>query len=141
MAELARIEAKTAAPPMPSKPFDVMASMAICQRLAGMDKTARNDALGKAAKDGDERVLSAVLNSPALLSGLTENELQAARHNWQSRVFADEVDRVERIKKAVAVLDIGGQALLKWADALTPSDQIANAEAAEAEAREAMTAA
>ena len=57
------------------------------------------------------------------------------------RFFADEVDRVERIRKAVAVLDIGGQALLKWADALTPSDEIANAEAAEAEAREAMTAA
>ena len=33
------------------------------------------------------------------------------------------------------------QALLKWADNLTPADEIESAERAEAEAREAMTAA
>ena len=65
--------------------------------------------LAKAATDGDERVLSAVLNSPAMLSGLTENELSAVRHNWQSRVFGDEVDRVERIKKPSPFWTLAGK--------------------------------
>lgn len=136
--EIGAIEARTFAPPRPVHAADAMLASEVRARLANLPEGDRRDALEAALVAGDDAVLGAVLNGPAMLSGLSKPQYDNLRDRWRSSRHADEVDRIDRLKAALGDTERGGTLLLGYASSLADSRVIERAEASEAVAREAI---
>lgn len=104
-----------------------------------LDTKTRNAMLQMAVEQNDATLLGAVLQSstPALV-GLTPAELGTLRKSWALKNHPRDLDRVERLQKAVSCLEIGGGAVTGFLFRLTPQAEIEKAELSEAAATAAM---
>lgn len=106
-AAIAKIESETMAP-IP-KEGATNFSAEIRAALARMSAHDRDKAIARAINTNDDSTLAAILSAPALLSGLTADELELRRHHWRSKHFEPQMKRVESLKRATNDLDrIGG---------------------------------
>jgi hypothetical protein len=71
---------------------------------------------------------------PTLLTGLDHAEREALRLRWRQKHFGTEIERVTRLRAALADLERGGGLLLQFIGNLTDGKAIKQAEAAEAAA-------
>ena len=98
------------------------------QRLAAMPHEDRGKVIAAAIKDDDDLMVGAILRAPPMLSGMSQVEQNYRRALWRQRRYPNEVDREQRLEKAVAALDRGGAAMLAFIRTMTASPE---AEAAE----------
>jgi hypothetical protein len=133
-AEIARIEAATASPGEPKNAADAFQREAIRNVLATMSAEKRAAAVSAAVDDDDRDVLIAALTGPTILTNLGKAEREALRDRWRRKHYPAEVDRVKRLRAALADLDRGGTLLLQFIGGLTDGEAIKQAEQAEAAA-------
>lgn len=140
-AEIAAIRAKTKGPPASKDIVSETKQREIRERLSMLPAERREQIINAGIKSNDETLLGAVLNSDAWLSGLTDAELALHRHAWASKHFAGDLDRMERLSKAVADSNRAGSIAISFIDGLTNADLVAKAEAMEKQAAVALAAA
>jgi hypothetical protein len=136
--EIDRLSALTAAPPRPTSPADAMLASEVRGRFASMTDKQRAAALAAAA--ADDTVVAAVLNGPAMLSGLSAEEMEMLRHRWRERRHGPDVDRLQRLGRAVEDIDRAGQLVVRFYTGLSNSEIVDRAEASERAVQEAMRA-
>jgi hypothetical protein len=136
--EIDRLEALTTAPPRPSTPVDVMLASEVRARFASMNDKQRAAAL--AAAVADDTVVAAVLNGPAMLSGISAEEMEMLRHRWREKRHGPDVDRLNRLGRAVEDIDRAGQLVVRFYTGLSSSEIVEKAEASERAVQEALRA-
>lgn len=132
--EIKRLEAETSAPPEPKHVTGSMLEAEIRSALAAMKPEVRKAAINEAITKGDGLTLGAALRGPTLLTGLDHAEREALRLRWRQKHFRTEIERVTRLRAALADLERGGGLLLQFIGNLTDGEAIKQAEAAEAAA-------
>ncbi|TPL06423.1 hypothetical protein FJ938_13165 [Mesorhizobium sp. B2-4-14] len=140
MADIARIEAETSAPPAPRDAHAVQMEAEIRSMLRNMDAKARGAAIAKAISDGDDLVVGAFLRGPAMLTGVGEAEREMRRGAWRKQRHPEKTDRQERLQKAIAAVDRGGSAMLAWTRQITESAAVQLAQAGKDRADAALAA-
>ncbi len=65
--------------------------------------------------------MGAFLRGPSFLSGATDSEVAIRREQWRRQKFPDAVDRQERLSKAIAAVNIGGNALAGLVKEIAPA--------------------
>jgi hypothetical protein len=140
-AEIAAIRAKTKGPPASKDIVSETKQREIRERLSILPTERREQIIQAAIKNDEHTLLAAVLNSDAWLSGLTDNELALHRNAWASKHHAADLDRLERLSKAVEDANRAGSVAISFVDGLTNADLVAKAEAMEAKANAALAAA
>jgi hypothetical protein len=139
-AEIAAIRAKTKGPPASKDIVSETKQREIRERLSILPTERREQIIQAAIKNDEHTLLAAVLNSDAWLSGLTDNELALHRNAWASKHHAADLDRLERLSKAVEDANRAGSVAISFIDGLTNADLVAKAEAMEAKATAALAA-
>lgn len=135
--EIERIASAIRLPPRPTDPH--LASE-IRARLAALPEDKRRDTLAAAAKDGDEAILGAILNAPAMLTGMGPAEWELRRIEWQRKRHPAETARLERLQKAVEAHDRAGRVFVSYVNDLISSPSMGLAEAAAKRAEQAQAA-
>jgi hypothetical protein len=138
--EIAAIRAKTKGPPASKDAIGESREREIRERLYMLPPERRDHIISSAIKNDEHLLLSAVLNSDAWLSGLTENEQALHRNAWASKHHAADLDRLERLSKAVEDANRAGSVALAFVDGLTDADLVAKAEHMEKQATAALAA-
>lgn len=123
-----QIRTATYAPPAPKDDAAARLEVEIRQRLAAMPHQDRGKVIAAAIKDDDDLMVGAILRAPPMLCGMSQVEHNYRRALWRQRRYPNEVDREQRLEKAVAALDRGGAAMLAFIKTMTASPE---AEAAE----------
>ncbi|ESX23022.1 hypothetical protein X767_16705 [Mesorhizobium sp. LSJC264A00] len=136
--EIDRLAALTSAPPRPTSAVDVMLASEVRARFASMGDKQRAAAL--AAAVADDTVVAAVLNGPAMLSGITAEAMEMLRHRWRSERHGPDVDRMQRLGRAVEDIDRAGQLVVRFYSGLSSSEVVERAEASERAVQEALRA-
>jgi hypothetical protein len=141
--EVAVIQLRTSGPP-PSK--DVIGEnrqRELRERLSLLPKQRRMEIINKAVSDGDDLLIGAVLSQPAWVTGsdMTETDVALVRHNWARRRYASDLDRLDRIQRAIVDAMRAGQQANGFVDSLTDADLIAAADETAKAATDALQAA
>jgi len=124
--EIERLEAGTVNPPRPQDlPTNFMYGE-VRSRLATMSPVDRQKAVAAALRDDDQVVIAAILHGAAMLSNLTLAEYNMVHATWRKRKWGDEVERMERLKKALSDAEQGGTLALNYLGKLS-SDVMARA--------------
>lgn len=136
--EIEAIEARTFAPPRPTNASDTILAGEIRRRLSELKEDERRAALETALAEGAEEVVAAALHGPAMLSGMSAPQQASLRDRWRRSRHGDEIDRIDRLKSAVADTERGGELLVRYAATLADPQIIEKAEASEAAAKAAL---
>ncbi|MDR6302559.1 hypothetical protein GGQ85_000235 [Nitrobacter vulgaris] len=110
------------------------------ERLTSLPEDRRKAIIADAIKNDDQLLVSAILSAPAWLSGLSDAELSLHRNAWTSKHFASELNRLERLSKAVEDANRAGSVAISFVDSLTDADLVEKAEAMERQATAALAA-
>ena len=97
-AERERLAKATSAPLI----RDAAHAAEIRRALSGMSDKRRGEIIAEAITAGDQDVVAAVLTGPGFLSGLGVEEQESRRHAWRSAHCPAELDRLQRLDKALA---------------------------------------
>ena len=135
---IAEIEARTAGPSAPKDLIGEARGRELRERLLMLPNEQRQRIISDAVQHDDDMLLSAVLGVPAWLLGMTTAEQEMIRHSWRAKHFAPELDRLQRLNKAVEDARRAGPLLLGFVDQLTDAKLIAAADATEAAANAAL---
>lgn len=126
------LEARTSAPPRPADAVGTMLASEIRSRLASMTPKDRKAAIGAALADGDDTVLGAVLNAPPMLSGVgSAAEHSVLREQWRRKRHGGDIDRMERIGRALEDMERAGALMVSLGTRLADSKIVAAAEQAD----------
>ncbi len=137
-AEIARLQTLTKGPKAPPQ----VEAAELRAALGRMDSKTRDQALANAVKFGDDNLLGAVLQAASpILTGLTPTEFSTLRTQWALKNCRREVDRIDRLQRAVDRLMTAGTAAVNFLVGLNPQAELEAAERADAEARKAAEAA
>lgn len=111
------------------------------ERLSVLPADRRKAIIAEAVNTDDDLLVGAVLNARGWLSGLADSEVELVRHNWGAKRYPGDVDRLDRLQKAVTDSMRAGQLAINFVDTLTDANLIASAEASEKQAKDALAAA
>lgn len=136
--EIDALEARTMAPPRPSGAADAMLASEVRARLASLPEGDRREALEAALVAGDDAVIGAALHGPAMLSGMTTPQHSNLRDRWRGIRHGEAMDRINRLKAALADTERGGTLLVGYTSTLVDSNVVELAEASEKAARKAI---
>lgn len=139
--EIAAIKTRAKGPPPAKDVLMETRQRELRERLAMLPDERRKAIIADAIKSGDDLLVGAVLNAPPWLSALGENEMTLVRHNWATRRFAADLDRAERLQKALIDAERAGSLSISFVDSLTNAQLIEQAESTEKKAAEALAAA
>jgi hypothetical protein len=98
--EIGRIAEAIAAPKPPNTTREHFQELAILQRLGSMTPSERKTTVAAALKAGDDAVLGAILNNSALVSGMSEVEINQLRASYARQRHPEASARLERLQKA-----------------------------------------
>jgi hypothetical protein len=117
--EIERLRRETWAPPTPRDQAGMEGEVraALC-RMPEKDRAA---ALAKAITVGDDVIVGAAFRGPAMLSGLTDAELEMRRTVWRQKTHPQAFDREQRLGRALTMIDTGGKALVSFVEAAASS--------------------
>lgn len=136
--EIDMLEEKTSAPSRPQDASGYFLASEVRQRLAGMTDEEREKAIAQALADGDEPALGAILIGSPMLSGITKARHEMLRSAWQKQKYGPEIERLDRLRKALEDTQRAGTLTLSYTLSLCSADIIARAEASERAVQEAM---
>ena len=71
---------------------------------------------------------------PGCLSGVSDAELAIHHNNWTTKHFAADVDRMNRLSKAVEDANRAGSVAVSFVDGLTDAELVTKAEVVEKQA-------
>jgi hypothetical protein len=111
-----------------------------CLRAATSSPAERTKEIAAALKlvdEKDEAVVAAILHNPSIASGVSRAESELLRAQWAQARYPGDVDRTERLDKALEDLLRGGRAMITLVASLSNGAQIAEAEASERAAKAA----
>jgi hypothetical protein len=134
---IAELEKSIAAPPPPKDGVGQLLASEIRSAFSRMSSEERNAAFVEAQTKGDDVVLGAILNAPALLTGFFAEELEARRGEFQRVRYGKELQRIGRLEKARSALAQVSRLSMAFTNGLTDSEAISKAEQTEAIARAA----
>lgn len=128
-----RLDAET----MPRSPAPALAAE-IRQRLAAMTPKDRKTTLAEHMHDQD--VIGAAIHASSFLTGLSAAEREKILHDWRMSHHAPTMQRIARLKAALADLDRLHGIFLTWWSKLDSSwrDAVVEAEASEAAAKKVL---
>lgn len=124
------INKATAAPPAPRDQVSLQLESEIRARLAAMTRKERADTLSAAVAEGNMTVVGAALRGPALLLGMTDAEFEVVRSNYRKRYHAKEMERAERLSKAVEATERAGTSFVKLIEKASDSEFVRTVDAA-----------
>lgn len=139
--DIAAIKTRTKGPPPSKDLLTETRQRELRERLAMLPDERRKAIISDAIKTGDDLLVGAVLNAPHWLSSLGESEMTLFRHNWAVKHFAADLDRAERLQRALADAERAGTLSISFVDSLTDAELIERAESTEKKAAEALAAA
>jgi hypothetical protein len=139
-AEITAIKSKLKGPP-PSRDRAIESRQAeLRERLAMLPEDRRKAIIEDAIKTDDQLLLGAVLHGYAWECGMSDPEISIVRHNWASKHHAADLDRLERLSKAVDDANRAGSVAISFVDSLTNADLVSKAEQMEKQATAALAA-
>ncbi|RWQ83455.1 MAG: hypothetical protein EOS85_11555 [Mesorhizobium sp.] len=118
LGEIDRIAGVIFAPPPVRDSRELFQEQSILQALRSMKATDRMKAINAALTENDDTVLSAVLNSNRLLSGLTAAEINMIRERFARERYPDAAVRLQRLQKAREALTRGSKVLEGFVEGL-----------------------
>ncbi|MBR0986537.1 hypothetical protein [Bradyrhizobium liaoningense] len=139
--EIATIRTRTKGPPPCKDLLTETRQRELRERLAMLPDDRRKAIIADAIRNGDDLLVGAILNSPPWLTALGESETALVRHNWAIKHFAGDLDRAERLQKALVDAERAGTLSISFVDGLTDAQLIQQAETTERRAAEALAAA
>jgi hypothetical protein len=134
---LADIAKRTAGPLRAQDTLGALEAQELRAVLARMEPKQRAAAIS-AHLLADDVFASAVLNARPLLSGLDPTEHAIHLHAWRTARHGPELERAERLSKAVVDAERGGRLAVEYVDQLTDAKLIAQAEASAQAERDAL---
>lgn len=108
------------------------------ERLSMLPEERRRTIINEAIKNDDDLLVGAVLHMPDWVSGLGATDLAMYRHNWATRRYPADLDRLDRIEKAVIDAKRVGELTISFVDRLTDAKLIKEAEQNEKAANDAL---
>jgi hypothetical protein len=111
-AELAALDKRTGCPPPPRDAVALGLEQEIRARLAAMPESERKDAIDQAFTERNEAVIGAVLRGPAMLVGMSPARHNVVRARYQTEFHGVDMQRRERIAKALDAVERGGTAFM-----------------------------
>jgi hypothetical protein len=139
-AEISAIQAKVKGPSQSKDVISASRQKEMRERLSMLPPERRQAIIQAGIRNNEETLISAVLNSDAWLSGLTDGELALHRNNWATKNFGADLDRKERLAKAIADANRAGTIAISFVEGLTQADLVEKSEALEREANAALAA-
>lgn len=139
--EIATIKARTKGPPPARDLLTETRQRELRERLSALPDDKRRTIIADAIKSDNDLLVGAVLNAPPWLSAMGESEMTLVRHNWATKHFAADLDRAERLQKALVDAERAGTLSISFVDSLTNAQLIEQAESTEKKAAEALAAA
>jgi len=110
--EITRLQNKIAAPVPDNTIRGVQLATELRIYLRDQTPDARRREITRSLESGDDQTMSAILSAPAMLSGLSQNEVDGFRLMWQRKRFPNELARIAQLEKAHGAVNLGGQLLL-----------------------------
>jgi hypothetical protein len=86
----------------------------ILARLAAMPDEKRAQTVARAIASNDRLTLGVIFRAPAWLSGHGDSELDLHLDRWRRKYCREHVERLDRIKQAVAAVERGGTSLVAY---------------------------
>lgn len=136
--EIDRLQKLTQGPAQPKDGPALAWQSEIRQRLANLPEARRNEILDHAAATGDDATVAAVTAVPPWVLNMSATDVGMIRRNWATKKHAAELDRLERLRKALSDTQRAGSLALSFVDGLTDSQMIEAATASEKAAQEAL---
>ena len=130
--ELEVLTQHVATPPRPTDPAGYFLASEVRQRLAGLPDADREKAIASALAGGDDALVGAVIGASPFLSGVTKARQDALLGAWQRLRHGPVLDRIERLKKALADTERAGSLTLAYTSSLSNASIVRQAEASEA---------
>ena len=140
LAEIADIKAKVRGPAASRDSTILTRQAELRERLAQLPEDRRKSIINRAIKEIDDLILGAVLHGYLWECGRISSEIDVVRHNWASKHFAADLDRMERLSKAIEDTKRAGTVAISFVDGLTDADLVAKAEVMEKQATAALAA-
>jgi len=103
--------------------------------LRSLSDVERSKVLQAAVADADAQTIAAVVEAPAYLSGLTNEQAKAIRGQYEGKHASDKLGRIAVLEKAVAINRETAMQALKFNSELLPSERAAEIEAKQKAAR------
>lgn len=137
--EVADLREKLRGPSASKDPVLEARQKELRERLAMLPDERRKAIIAEAVRSDDDLLVGAVLSQPYWVSGLgSASEIELVRGNWQTRRYGAELDRLQRLGKAIADAQRAGSLAIKFVDELTDAGMIADAEKSEKAANAAL---
>ena len=96
--------------------------------------------LSTALAEDDDALIGAVIDQPAPISGITKARQQLLHGAWRTKRHGPDLDRIDRIQKAMNDLDRAGELTIKYASSLSDLKLVERAAASEAAVAAALKA-
>jgi hypothetical protein len=111
-AEITRLQNKIAAPAQDNTIRGVQLATELRIFLRDQTVADRRKEITRSLEAGDDQTMSAILSAPPMLSGLSPNEVETFRRQWQQKRWPNEMKRIAQLEKAGGAVNLGGQLLL-----------------------------
>lgn len=140
-AEIETIQSKLGGPAVSRDPTIIARQKDLRDRLSQLPADRRASIINEAVAGDDQLLVGALLRAYYWESGFaSESELERVRHNYASKHHAADLNRKERLEKAITSATQAGAAAINYIDGLTNAELVAKGEAAEKEAALALAA-
>ena len=139
--EIKTINERVSGPPQSKDVIVEQRQRELRERLAQLPKERQTAILFEAVANGDDNLVAAVLHVPNWMLALSKPELDLVRLRWAQRKYPQDLDRLERIEKAVTDAQRAGQLSIAFVDSLTDAAMIAEAEKGAKKSADALAAA
>lgn len=124
------LAAEIGAPPVPMHQAHLAPE--VRARLAGMSEGARARVLDHAVRHGDDLTVASYLSAPAYVSGAGEADQQTFRLRWQTSTHPAQLDRINRMGKALEAVERAGKGLVGLVETVANDPSAAMGERAKA---------
>lgn len=140
--EIASIKSKVTGPLVSKDIITETRKREYRERLAALPKERRLAILNTAIATDNDLMVGAVLSEEPWLSGadMADSDVALLRHSWAKKHHAADLDRLDRISKALEDVRRAGELTVKFIDGLTDPALIEQAEAQAKKARDALAA-
>lgn len=139
--EIATIKTRLCGPPPAKDLITETRQRELRERMSMLPEERRKAIIIHAINSDDDLLVGAILNAKSWLSGLSDSEVLLCRHNWATKRYPADVERLDRLEKAMGDTHRAGQQAISFIDSLTDANLIAGAEASEKKASDALAAA
>ncbi len=136
--EIQTLKARISAPPPTKDMVSEARQRELRERLTALPEDKRRQILDAAAAEGDDQLIGSVLSVPPWLSGISKTDLDMIRHHWAKTRYPADLERLDRLERAVADAQRAGVLSISFVDHLTDAKMIEDAEALAKAANDAL---